>query len=204
MAVFGKNRFPSKYQDGIGWDCTKGSSQKISDQLHRNSQELCAILEKNNILKDEMNVFEIGAGPARNLTYLYDSNNNINLFVNDLHRESSIENMRTDMKDIINFYEIDTLSLMENYKPEFHVDLMIASDHLMHVEYESVDRILKKMMNDWKPTHILFREVKKEFETPNHPRLFHDYNQLLSKYEIVEETESGDFNEFFIWLLRIK
>ena len=112
--------------------------------------------------------------------------------------------MRTDMKDIINFYEIDTLSLMENYKPEFHVDLMIASDHLMHVEYESVDRILKKMMNDWKPTHILFREVKKEFETPNHPRLFHDYNQLLSKYEIVEETESGDFNEFFIWLLRIK
>ena len=201
MVNFGKDRFPPNYQDGIGWDCNRGSSEDICGLLHRNSIELCGILEKHGMIKDNMNVFEIGAGPARNLKYIYDKNNSINMYANDLFRYTSVPNMHPDIRDLVTFYEIDTLSLIEDYEPDFHVDLLISSDHLMHVEYESVDKILKNIRDEWKPTNILIREVKKEYETPDHPRLFHNYEQLLSEYKLIQEGESGNNNEFFIWLL---
>jgi len=50
------------------------------------------------------------------------------------------------------------------------------------------------------------REVKKEFEKPEHPKLFHNYNQFLDKYELVFDTVSehaGCFS-YFIWLLKRK
>jgi len=50
----------------------------------------------------------------------------------------------------------------------------------------------------------LLREVKKEFESPDHPRLFHDYNQLLTDYDLVYETTSVNAKEYFIWLLKGK
>ena len=204
MAKFGKNRFPPNYQNGVGWNCEKGSRPAIAKQLHDNSIELCDILDKNKIIKDNMNIFEIGAGPARNLKYIYDKNNTINMYINDLFKDSSVSNMHEDVKDLVTFYELDTLSLVEDFEPDFGVDLLISSDHLMHVEYESVDKILKKIRDNWKPKNILFREVRKEFETPEHPRLFHDYQQLLSDYELIHESKSGNSDEFFIWLLERK
>ena len=59
-------------------------------------------------------------------------------------------------------------------------------------------------MSDWNPNYIMLRELKKDFETPNHPRLFHDYNQFLTNYDMIEETSSKQDNAYFIWLLKNK
>ena len=52
---------------------------------------------------------------------------------------------------------------------------------------------------------IYFDErAKKEFETPLHPRLFHDYEQLKTKYNLVFEKNSDQDDAYFIWLLKRK
>ena len=74
----------------------------------------------------------------------------------------------------------------------------------MHLQYDKADAILKKILSDWKPKYIMLRELKKEFETPKHPRLYHDYHQLIGEYEMVEETSSNGDTNYFIWLLKRK
>ena len=54
----------------------------------------------------------------------------------------------------------------------------MISDHLMHLQYKKADIILKEIVGRILPKYILLREIKKEFEAPNHPRLYHDYDQL--------------------------
>ena len=49
--------------------------------------------------------------------------------------------------------------------------------NLMHLQYEKADKILKSLLKKWKPEYLLMRERRKEFETPLHPRLFHNYDQ---------------------------
>ena len=50
----------------------------------------------------------------------------------------------------------------------------------------------------------MLRELKKEFETPDYPRLYHDYDQLLDDYEKIIETSSRQDDSYFIWLLKRK
>ena len=50
----------------------------------------------------------------------------------------------------------------------------------------------------------MLRELKKEFETPEHPRLFHNYDQFLQKYDLILETTSNQTDAYFIWLLKRK
>jgi len=194
MAVFGKQRFPSGYQNAVGWGARNA--------LHQNSEELAQILVDNKVLKDNLKIFEIGAGGGRNLKYIWDKNKTVDLYLNDLFKESSMNAMHPDIKDLVTFYELDTLTLTKDYKPEFDIDLLISSDHLMHVEYESVEIILEKIRDSWKPSYILMRELKKEFETPEHPRLFHNYDMLEDKYEVVFSTSSKQDEGYFIKLYR--
>ena len=74
----------------------------------------------------------------------------------------------------------------------------------MHLQYEKADYIIKKILSDWKPKYIMLREIKKEFETPDHPRLYHNYDQFLTDYEIVEDKTSVQTDRYFIWLLKKK
>lgn len=196
MAQFGKKRFPANYQGRVGWYANK--------KLHKNSEELAKILVDNEVLKDGLKIFEIGAGGGRNLKYIWDKNKKVELYLNDLFEKTSMKNMHEEIKDLVTFYESDTLSLVKNFKPEFNIDLLISSDHLMHVEYESVEVILEKIRDSWKPNYILLRELKKQFETPRHPRLFHNYGMLGDKYEVIVSTTSKQDKCYFIKLYRRK
>lgn len=71
-------------------------------------------------------------------------------------------------------------------------------------QYEKADNIIKKVLLDQKPEYIMLRELKKEFETPNHPRLFHNYDQLLTDYDFIHKTSSKQDECYFIWLLKRK
>lgn len=189
-----------QYQKRIGWN-----GRAV---LHHNSKQLKDIINDQNLLFDGINIFEIGAGGNRNLKYINDLANekgiNINLASNDLHREESLAETHESIKDKVNFYESDTLSLVENWptidnKP-LKVDLLISSDHLMHIEKNAGVTILAKIKNEIKPQYILLREVKKEYENLSHPRFYHNYDTWLDNYELTYETD-GSNNENGSWYM---
>jgi hypothetical protein len=195
MAKFGKERFPSRYQNAVGM-----GARPI---LHENSKELVSILINNNLLNPGTKVFELGSGPARNLYYMYERQNELNLNASDLFREAALNSMHPAIKDKINFIEGDSEDIINNnIIPD--LDIFLVSDHFMHLQYDKANNILKKILSDWSPSYIMLRELKKEFETPEHPRLYHNYNQLLEKYDKIYETSSKQDKNYFIWLLKRK
>jgi len=195
MAQFGKQRFPEGYQSAVGINARA--------MLHNNSVELVSILKNNNILDSTSSVFELGAGPARNLHYMHKEFKINKLYCSDLFLQASFDNMSDDIKEIITFYEGDSQDIIDNnFIP--NLDLFLVSDHFMHLQYDKADYIIKKILSTWKPNYIMLREIKKEFETPNHPRLFHNYDQFLSDYEMIEENTSKQCDAYFIWLLKRK
>jgi len=202
MVKFGKERFDKNYQGAVG--------MKAMDMLHKNSVELVEILVKHNIINSTMNVFELGAGPARNLYYIYKTllendqdTSKLNFAANDLWEEESLADMDPEIQKIINFYEMDSEDLVDSITIS-DLDLFLVSDHFMHLQYEKADYIIKKILSDWKPKYIMLREIKKEFETPDHPRLYHNYDQFLTDYKIVEDKTSEQTERYFIWLLKRK
>ena len=74
----------------------------------------------------------------------------------------------------------------------------------MHLQYKKTDYIIKKLISNWKPRYVMLREIKEEYEDIKHPRLFHDYNQFLSDYNLLKETISKQDEQYFIWLLERK
>ena len=195
MAKFGKQRFPEGYQQWVGMEA--------SSRLHDNSIELVQILKNNNILNVNSKVFELGAGPARNLHYIHKEFNIDIIYCSDLFLEASFNHMSDEMKNVVTFYEGDSQDIIDNNIIK-DLDLLLVSDHFMHLQYEKADYIIKKILSDWNPKYIMLRELKKEGETPNHPRLFHNYDQFLSNYDMIDETNSKQNNAFFIWLLKNK
>ena len=126
----------------------------------------------------------------------------------DLFKKESFEHMHEDIKKIIKFYEEDSEDMVaNNIIPD--LDLFLVSDHFMHLQYDKADNIIKGILANWKPKHIMLREVKKEYETPHHPRLYHNYDQFLSDYDLVYDGTSKQTNKsnsisYFIWLLKRK
>ena len=152
MAQFGKERFPQGYQVAVG--------MAARELLHKNSIELVEILAKHNLLTPDSKIFELGAGPARNLYYMYKTleeggydTTELELTATDLWKDASLNFMDPSIRDIVKF---------------------------------------------------MLRELRKEFETPKHPRLYHDYHQLIGEYEMVEETSSNGDTNYFIWVLKRK
>jgi hypothetical protein len=195
MALFGKQRFPESYQRAVGMGA--------SEVLHKNSRELVNILKKHSILNNQSSVFELGSGPARNLYYIYKEFGINNLFCSDLFRDASLNNMSTEIKDIVTFFEGDSQDIIDNTIIP-NLDLFLVSDHLMHLQYDKADHIIKTIIDKWNPPYIMIRELKKEFETPDHPRLFHNYNQFLTSYDMISNTDSEQTDAYFIWLLKRK
>lgn len=195
MAKFGKERFPEGYQSAVGMSARSA--------LHQNSQELVSILKENSLPVSNFKVFELGAGPARNLHYILEEFPGVKLYCSDLFRGASMNQMSPPVRDNIIFYEGDSEDVI-NENIIDNLDLFLVSDHFMHLQYEKADNIIKSVINKWKPKYVMLRELKKEFETPNHPRLFHDYDQFLESYDMLSNTSSKQNDAYFIWLLKRK
>jgi len=191
MAKFDKARFNSEYPALVGW--------KAKAFLHENSKELLQILIDNKV-KVNGNVFELGAGPGRNLHYIKEHFTDCNIYASDQYKD--LKNASELVRKEIKFYEADSIDMIK--EPIKDTQLFISSDHLMHLRYDKADSIIKTILSDWNPEYILLREIKKEFETPEHPRLFHNYEQFFTKYNKVFEKTSDQAEEYFIWLLKRK
>lgn len=195
MALFGKQRFPKGYQQAVGFYAKR--------KLHDNSLELVNVLKEHLPPNDPLKIFELGSGGARNLYYILKQFPQAELYCSDLFRKESFAQMHPDIAEVVTFYEGDSEDIV-NQVPVKDVDLFLVSDHFMHLQYEKTDNIIKKILSDWKPKYIMLREVKKEFETPNHPRLYHDYDQFLSDYDLTVQTSSAQDSAYFIFLLKRK
>lgn len=198
---FNKERFPPEYQSGVGIN-----ARKI---LHDNSKELVEVISKFDVVKPGSKVFELGAGPCRNLYYIWTHQKQITLFCNDLFKDASFESMHPDIRQVVNFYELDSEEMAVNHALK-DIDLFLVSDHFMHLEYGKADRIIDAIITKWKPSYILLREVKKEFENISHPRLYHNYEKFDKDYDTLLEKTS-ETNEkahlagaYFIRLLKRK
>ena len=192
ITPFGKKRFPKTYQRHVGMNA--------SEKLHLNSIELVDIVQKKGVLKKIESIFELGSGPARNLFYFNKKKPEIKLLCSDLFKKSSFENMDPIIAQKIEFIEGDSEDVIKNFNKE--IDLFLISDHLMHLQYKKADIILKELVGRILPKYILLREIKKEFEAPNHPRLYHDYDQLNLKYTIIYENSSFQDETYFIKLYK--
>ena len=191
---FGKQRFSEQYQNAVGINA--------ASFLHENSKELASILKDHGVLTKNVSIYEIGAAGGRNLKYIQDLQPTAKFGCNDLYKNQSFNNMADSIKEIIEFDEADTLDLVRD--KNIKVDLLVCSDHLMHIQYDRAKEIIETISDKWCPTFIILREVKKEFEAPMHPRLFHNYDYFLEKYEVIHEQDSIQNNEYFIKLLKIK
>jgi SAM-dependent methyltransferase len=184
----------SKYIKKFGEDYQKRVGHYPTHSfLTDNSIELANFLNDNDVLKNGINVFEIGSGGCRNLKYINDLNDTINLFANDLHSEASFENMHESIKDKVKFIEMDTLSLIRDFKSVVtdDIDIFISSDHLMHIDKESVVEIIDKVKTIVKPKYILLRELFSEDGEDLKrlwPRVYHEYN-LEDTYSLIKVGE---------------
>jgi hypothetical protein len=105
------------------------------------------------------------------------------------------------IREVINFHEGDSEKIITDIKD---VDLFICSDHLMHLQYEKAENILNYINDNLKPKYIILREIMKEFETPQHPRLFHDYEKFEKNYQIIHSSISMNSKEYFIKIYELK
>ena len=188
MSKFIKN-FKKSYQDSK-W----AGGELVDDVMHQVSEDIVSFLNDYDIIHDNIKVFEIGSGGCRNLRHIYNSNNNVELYANDLYKDASFKNMHEDIKRVINFLEIDTLKLMKemNYND---IDLFMSSYHLMHIDSDSCKEIVDRLTDVWKPKHIFLNELIMQ-KFPGHypdreiPRIFHDFSKLEESYELIGDRIS--------------
>lgn len=191
--VFGEQRFPTIYQKHVGMEAAVF--------LHDNSKELVTILKDNQVLPGNDKVFELGSGPGRNLHYILAAFPEVELFCSDLNKKASLAHMSSQVRKNVKFFEGDSEDIVRNNVIK-DIDLFLISDHLMHLQYEKADKVIKCIISLWNPRYILLREIKKEFEDSNHPRLYHDYGQFLDFYEKIFQGSSTQDQSYFIWLMK--
>ena len=121
----------------------------------------------------------------------------------DLWEEATKREMTEAMRKYSTFYEGDSEDII-NYQVMTDLDLFLTSDHLMHLQHEKTDYIIKKIMSDWRPKYMMMRELKKGYEQSQPQKLFHNYNQFLKEYDLISDTTSKTGESYFIWLLRRK
>ena len=199
MAKVGKDAFGPGYQNRVGYKARK--------LLHDNSKELVKVLSEHSLVQDGYHFFEIGAGGGRNLWYLFQENSNVKLSCNDLWKEASLSNMHPDIRKVTTFYEGDTEEVLDTYSGE-DIDVLLSSDHLMHLLREKGANILNTIVNRIRPSYVVLREVKEEKQTPEEKakhfaKNYQDYNILNSAYDLIHE-QTSHVKDFFIRIYKRK
>ena len=127
--------------------------------LHENSKELISFIQKSGIISFVSTIHEIGCGSGRNLSYILKIfQNKLSLSGNDLSQESCFGYMDDELKKIIIFFEQDTLKfLQKRVRNEEHVDLLLSSDHMMHLGRDIIGDVYK-LVAQYAKKYILLRE----------------------------------------------
>ncbi len=172
-----------------------GYQKKIASKgfLHENSRTLTSFLGQHGLPEPGSTVFELGCGSGRNLHYLLGVED-LKLVGNDLCRSECLKHMEPQVKQRVRFIEQDTLSLLQG--DPFQVDLLLASDHFMHLPPESLQTCLNLLVDRWSPSFICLRECLTARLKPRKklqaPRWVHDYSPLDRAFRVIAEQGVAD------------
>jgi len=181
----------------------RGYQKLIATQpfLHENSVELVQFLKDNGVLGDGVSVFEIGCGCGRNLKYLLDAQPTAKVAGNDLSKPLCFKHMDGRLKTAIDFNEIDTKSLFAAQLK--HPDLLMSSDHMMHLDPKTAQFVLNAICSSWQPKFVVIRESKHDrFIEGKAIKHAHDYSTLDVAYEVAAEMTSAQDDSYNIRLYK--
>lgn len=193
--------FHEKYQDRVGW-FVEGINK---DMLHNNSKELLKVLKENNILVNKKNfkLLEIGAGGCRNLKYILDEYPKIKFYANDLHQAASFKNMHESIREVIHFYEGKTQDIIKEFSSN-SINLLIDSDHLVHINYTDTNKILDYINNTMKPNYFLVRSITIDDPMKKGcPYHKHNFNKKLTNYKEIFYKLSDNCKRWYIKIFKL-
>ena len=193
MSIY-RDRYTPKYLDGFGanaegWICDR-------------SKEIASILNERGFLVPGGKVFEIGGGGGLNLQHIRAICPDMQFTMNDLYRDASLAVMDPGLRDVVEFIELDTLALVRT-QSHTDIDVFLSIDHLMHLDRDTADEVIRAIECTWRPKVALFRECKKHMEntTRSYPRIYH--NVRLKGYDLVFDGESSiNKGSFYIRIFR--
>ena len=202
----------SNYRDLTSWWAERsrsGYQQGIAKKhkLHKNSRNLISYLDTT--LEELGSVHEIGCGMGRNLFYLLKAYRSQGLPFpringNDLVKNACYQYMPRELKGVLRFYEQDTLTFLRNeVEAGNQVDLLISSDHLIHISTAAINEVLA-LMARFSRKYILIREATKgaEWRVAKADHWFvHDYS--FPKFAVIKSDDrrhdkDGEY-EIMLW-----
>lgn len=172
------------------------------EQMHINSKETIQFMKDNGLFDDVESVFEVGCGSGRNLDYMLKIKPSLEIGANDLIRKACFAHMADAVKSKIKFKEQETGEMFEQEVPD--CDLLFAHDHIMHLDRETVSKMLDRISEDPKPKYILIREPKIERIDHKPIRLVHNFSKLTEKYDIASEMDCESDSAYYLRLYRRK
>ena len=167
----------------------KGYQKAIAQKefLHENSRELLTSVRK--MVPSADSIMEVGCGAGRNLVYLMDAYHPSRIVGTDLSRNACFEHMDPRLKSVIEFITSDSRDLFA--VSEFEVDLLLFSDHLMHLPPEAVRFIIDRLCSGaWKFRHLVIRDT--DIPRQRKPiKYAHDYSKLTGHFKVLADESSA-------------
>ena len=190
----------SKYLDEWYDRNYNGYQKAIAERaaLHKNSRNLIAFMQDYGVLSSGMSIFEIGCGTGRNLMYVLEAQPDASVAGNDLVKEACFRRMDKHLASVIDFYELDTVSLFRDFVID--VDLLISSDHMMHLDPDSAKKVMVALCESWRPKRIVLRECTKDrFTKDRAARHAHSYSRLKKAYKITARRRSTRHKSYMLY-----
>jgi hypothetical protein len=132
---------------------------------------------------------ELGCGVGRNLHQILLLSPDVAISANDLDRELCYRNMHPLVQGSLAFSQTDTLTfLREAVKDGREVDVVVVSDHLIHLPPRVMGEVLQ-LISRFAARYILFHEAVRR--TPSRAKkdywYLHDYSALDDHFSIVSQ-----------------
>ena len=141
----------------------KGGYQKYieeSAKLKENTRELVEFIKGLELIDpdDALTLHELGCGSGRNIMYLKQAFPRIRFSGNDLDEQCCTLFMDKSRRFYLKFYEADTYRFLKSdVENKQQVDILLASDHLMHLSRQII-REVYELMAKYAKAHIILRE----------------------------------------------
>ena len=179
----------------------RGYQKLIAEKkfLHENSVFLVQLLRDKGVLEEINYAFEMGCGCARNLAYLYKARPDVEIGGdkgiviggNDLSSAQCFKYMDEAIKEKIIFFEKDSKLMVDDENIELH--LFMSIDHLMHLDVETVEHIMRAVQNSWEPKYILLRNSITDRLKKRRFVYLHDFSYLEETYDLIEDMRHDNF-----------
>jgi hypothetical protein len=177
----------------------------FAEEQTQKSRELAAIFSQH--CADASTLHELGVGAGRNILHLYRKRPDVGYSGNDLDRRACFASMHPEVRQILQFTERDTLTLLrERVGSGESVDCVLVADHLIHIPPDSIDEVLE-LMTRFARRYILFHEgVTRRPDRADDFWFAHRFERLTQAFDLVIDRDDSPIRsgEYALRLYRSK